>query len=804
MNSVIKLFEKGPAGNIAACFLLFVITLAAELLVFNHHFFFGRVSGSGYEQRAFEIPVSKEHGARVVVMSSENNELTLNSVNSRLANIMLTTTLNDERVITFTFQAREQNGQFITLGATRVNPGRQDQRTALIHLNHADSEKTFSAVRITASSPNPFIIGITNIDFNAPEKLHFSWIRVLVLFMAASALFFIRRYKVYLIIFDESRRAHRAMNYVVIACAACICTLFFMATSPYNTRAWAFDFNGEGLYPFNNEERTMLYPLPQTVEENNLAGPYEQLLSSLLKGKVSINVFVDPKLATLENPWDPSARDAAGTRYTWDRPYYNGQYFVYFGPAPLIMVYAPCYALTGMIPSPALSVYLLAMMAVLSVLWAYRVLVRTLVPYPNLLMYMLVQAAALSGTLLWLIQIGLSFYYLPYLAAMTWMSLYVGSLYSLFRPVLSPDEHRPRSQLQTRALLLLAGISVPMLVWSRPLALAALLALSIPAIILLVRENYSLRKDQSATDLSQPRINYTAALKDAMFALVPVMVGAAVIMYYNYVRFDSVTEFGQTYQFTGDDVKSKGLFFGWAHLRSAVYYFLFEPLDYIREFPFVFANIDHYYDHGNLVMDFDRVSLFSIPVFWSLFLMMRSRRAMLECSIRHIRIYKHLNDTPGFDIQLKVMEKRMSMLKTTAFLTAFAIVFLVYLSYYNAAVLSRYLCEMATAGSYLAVVLVLLNTGFMSSGTATVPHVESSCSKSAVAGSLPQALAGTSWSCSLIYGLTVFLLLKSLLIGLLLPFTSTYELLLDLGTAFNEMNPGLMLDMYRVFTPFGQ
>ena len=94
MNSVIKLFEKVPAGNIAACFLLFVITLAAELLVFNHHFFFGRVSGSGYEQRAFEIPVSKEHGARVVVMSAENNELTLNSVNSRLANIMLTTTLN--------------------------------------------------------------------------------------------------------------------------------------------------------------------------------------------------------------------------------------------------------------------------------------------------------------------------------------------------------------------------------------------------------------------------------------------------------------------------------------------------------------------------------------------------------------------------------------------------------------------------------------------------------------------------------------------------------------------------------------
>lgn len=804
MNYVIKMFEKGPAGNLAACLLLFVITVAAELLIFNHHFFFGRASGSGYEQRSFEIPVSKEHGARVLVMSSENNELTLNSVNSRLANIRLTTALNDDRVITFTFQAREQNGQFFTLGSTRVNPARKDQRTAVIHLNHADSEKTFSAVMITASSPNPFIIGITNIDFNAPEKLNFSWIRVLILCMAASALYLIRRYQVYLIVFDESRRAHRAMNYVVIAFATAICTLFFLATSPYNTKTWAFDFHGESIYPFNNEERTMLHPLPQTVEENNIAGPYEQLLSSMLKGKVSINVFVDPRLATLENPWDPSERDAAGTRYTWDRPYYNGQYFVYFGPAPLIMVYAPCYALTGMIPSPALSVYLLAMMAVLSLLWAYRVLVRTLVPYPNLLMYMLVQAAALSGTLIWLIQTGLSFYYLPYLAAMTWISLYVGSLYSLFRPALSSHEHNPHSQIQTRALLLLAGISVPMLVWSRPLSLAALVCLSIPAIILLIRENYGSRQDQSANDLSRSRIDYIMALKDAMFALVPVALGAAVIMYYNYVRFDSVTEFGQTYQFTGDDVKSKDLYFGWAHLRSVVYYFMFEPLDYIREFPFVFANVDHYSDYGNLIMDFDRVSLFSIPVFWSLFLIIRSRKALMSLSVHHAAFSVRLHRSSDLTERLSIMEKRMSMLKATTLLTAFAMVFLAYTSYYNAAVLSRYLCEIATAGSYLAVVLVLLNTGFTSLGAATMPDAGASASKPAMAGPLPQASAGGDWSRSLIYGLTVFLLLKSLMIGLLLPFTSTYELLLDLGTAFNEMNPGLMLEMYRTFTPFGR
>ena len=48
-------------------------------------------------------------------------------------------------------------------------------------------------------------------------------------------------------------------------------------------------------------------------------------------------------------------------------------------------------------------------------------------------------------------------------------------------------------------------------------------------------------------------------VRDAAFAVAPVVVGACFVMWYNYVRFDSITEFGQLMQITGDNIPANAL-----------------------------------------------------------------------------------------------------------------------------------------------------------------------------------------------------------------------------------------------------
>ena len=49
----------------------------------------------------------------------------------------------------------------------------------------------------------------------------------------------------------------------------------------------------------------------------------------------------------MDNPYDRQARDAEGVSYHWDRAYYEGKYYVYFGVMPALVFHLPYYLVTG-------------------------------------------------------------------------------------------------------------------------------------------------------------------------------------------------------------------------------------------------------------------------------------------------------------------------------------------------------------------------------------------------------------------------------------------------------------------------
>lgn len=763
--------------SIVGALVLLLLVVMIELFAFNHHYFFSKVDNDSYEHQKVALPFNDQYKANLIVVSKDSNEVNLSNLNLNIANIAIKINNSYSQAIKVYVFAKKQGQNFVAIGNTKMNPANPKQDRAVIHFNESGDEHKYEALKIVFDRYSPFMVGVIDIELNVAESLNFSFVRLLLGFTILFAVYLIWQYRLYEIVLDENKRSHRYANLAVALFGVAISSFFFWGTYPKNTNPWYFDFIGEGVYAFNNNDRDLLYKLPQTVEETSNAGAYEQLLAAWLKGQNNINLYVDPKLAQLKNPYDPSERMASGVKMTLDRPYYKGNYYVYFGVAPLIMVYAPIYALTGMVPSPSLSSYILSVIAVLAILWAYRSLVRAFVPQVNLLLYLAVQLSALSATNIWLIHVGLSFYFLPYLTAMIWLSVYVASIYSLFKPANENYKGINNSKAKIRAMLLIAGISVPMLVCSRPLVLFLSISLSIPALVLLVKENYTDRINKIGQGLN---IRFAELVKDVSFAFILVVIGALLVAYYNYARFESISEFGQSYQLTGDDVTAKSLVWGWAHLRNAIYYFFFEQLNYVKEFPFVFANETTYVDHGNQVINLEHFGLFSLPIYWSLFLAFRKGSSLLVNSQGGLSNKEHY----------QLMLNRMYVLKLTCIFTMVVMVIVAYGAYYNAAVFSRYLSDITTAGSFLAVLLILLNFGNTKLSVTNVSQ-ENVVNKQ------------EKWPSQVMLGFAWFVVLKSFVLGVLLPFCFTPSIIIVLGAVFNELNPDLMVECYRIFTPWG-
>ena len=74
---------------------------------------------------------------------------------------------------------------------------------------------------------------------------------------------------------------------------------------------------------------------------------YEGLTESILEGHFWLDREVPEELLAMENPYDFEARQKLGIPYEWDTALYNGRYYVYFGIAPVILLFLPYRLITG-------------------------------------------------------------------------------------------------------------------------------------------------------------------------------------------------------------------------------------------------------------------------------------------------------------------------------------------------------------------------------------------------------------------------------------------------------------------------
>lgn len=553
----------------------FVLSLLLELCVFQFRYI--RQFSSAYPEISLDLSVLDGWNGEALALLPENPSVSFQDLSVPVESVTVRTS-GPAAVLSGNIGICDEASAVKTVGAAsfRVNPGgKENSFTARI-----DSRGDLSRLRITFTDELTEPVFLLSVTLNARQPLSVNGLRVFLLTLLLTTCLVVLRFRLYEQDYQPARRSHRLLNLsVLLICLLISCSIFYGSSSSH----------------------TLLRPYP-TLEEirspEMVVDAYMQQLDAFEKGQAELDLDVNPELDTLDNPYDKGERDKQEISYHWDRAYYNGKYYSYFGLAPLFMVYYPVYLLTGMLPTTEFAGAVMAVFAILALFWAIQGLLRLFRPRVNLLLFLCGELAVAGGSFLWMLQASASsFYYLPLLAAAGWLSAFTAfACYAV-----STSDTRKRI-----LLFFLCGLSVVMLVLSRPNSVLLAIAFAAPLFLQLL--------------FSRNRSAKERFLESALPFLLPVLLGAVFIMYYNHLRFDSFFEFGTAYQLTESDIRYNRFSFSLHHMASMLYHYFMEPFVSMEFFPFLRFTTDKCVDFGNYLYQEYSVGLFQMPLNLGIFL----------------------------------------------------------------------------------------------------------------------------------------------------------------------------------------
>lgn len=390
----------------------------------------------------------------------------------------------------------------------------------------------------------------------------FSLLRYFLLLAAISCCILIRTYRLYTIVYDPNRLSHTV---AVAAVMAICCTSGFFFLRPGDT--------------------AIVYEKGRDYSGNDL---YVQQFDAFQKGQLALDIDAEPALEALENVYDRETRDKSGIFYKWDFAYYEGEYYSYFGVAPLFVFYYPYYALTGNLPSTSMATTFFVSLAICFFCLTIPVMLQLLGCKANLLLLLCMMPASVCAMCIhYALQWSHSVYYLPVAAGLCFLFLclllgFCGCMATAKR---------------SRYLLFFgSGVALALCAGSRP-TLAIHAALLLPFF-------FGILFHKSA--------KLPFRIKQAICFLLPVCVGVAALMVYNVLRFDSPLEFGASYQLTVSDVRANELRL--SNLPAALYHYFCQLPRPRNAFPYFEPQYHALDNYGRYIFNSHQIGALTYPM----------------------------------------------------------------------------------------------------------------------------------------------------------------------------------------------
>ena len=334
---------------------------------------------------------------------------------------------------------------------------------------------------------------------------------------------------------------------------------------------------------------------------------YDHVAQALLHGRPWLDLGQAPDLAKAANPFDIATRNALLAQdqqpIYWDYVYRDGHWYSYFGALPVLLLFLPYRVITSLVhpggyalPTSSAAALLVAMATIMTALATIRLLNRWF-PRVNLAVVGMALMTMLGGSGMAYLWCRRNFYTIPFdaslLAVMTGLWLWMGAR-RVHRQSAGTSGHSGRRSTRmwtvedgdrpwqlSRPRLFLGSLSVAATLGCRPTFLAAgLLALPLFAEEIRAVINALFRRGHHTAGLSRRR-----ALSLLVCGLLPVLLIAAPLLWYNRWRFGSLLDFGNRYQMTVLDLTNYHP--GTAGMLQIFGYYLLQPLTTLPVFPYL-------------------------------------------------------------------------------------------------------------------------------------------------------------------------------------------------------------------------
>ena len=481
---------------------------------------------SGFEKKSFDMQTLKN---QEYVTVDNDNPLLIDDVDAEMKNVCLTLGGDDLSFVNVKICYTDDNftlkdGFDYNHSASRVQAG-LDSRSFIT----VSSYGKVGTLRVTADDP----IEVKSVDINAVPGFSFS----MLMFFFITGVLCCAAFGVWKKPLDSDN------SYYLKICTVLLCLTVVLTVGVIHRNGGA----------------DLLVRLPEDVTDED---QFLQLFDAFHKGRLDLDIDYDmDAIAALDNPYDRTLRNEAGLHGAfWDRAYYNGKLYSYFGAAPVFTVYYPIYTVTRKVPTTLLVSEILCLFCVIFISQLYGLFIKKFCKDVSAPLAVFGQAAVVFGSCIFGVAAELKFYYIAVLSGIAWTAAFLYFLFSAYWC----DNFKRRV-----ALLALAGVSVVLIVTSRPTLLLYCFIGIIPALYIF----------KSKEETKKNKIIYAASVG------VPIVIGAVAVMIYNKARFDSPFEFGFNYQLTVSRAQANTIKL--SMIYPTLFHYYFEQPSIRSSFPFM-------------------------------------------------------------------------------------------------------------------------------------------------------------------------------------------------------------------------
>jgi hypothetical protein len=314
------------------------------------------------------------------------------------------------------------------------------------------------------------------------------------------------------------------------------------------------------------------------VKRHDLQQYNVHLTDAIIAKKPYLDVSVDKRLLAADaRPYDLAWLKANNIDFHFDYSFYNGKYYCYFGIVPAIMLYVPYKLITGNYLTDHTGIFLFGAISIILLAMLWRYCVKRYMPDMRFVFYLLSFLTLFFANGMFSVLSYTRFYSIVSTAG--FMFAIAGILL-----LLKSAENEKINRLQ----LFFACLCLALVVGCRPNMI--FVSLLVPVVLW----RYLRPCDKNASTVQYSTVQYSTVqynpYKLFLFIAIPYIIVAIPLMYYNYVRFGSITEFGVSYMLNEIDSSKQNLLnpIGQA-IRTLVCIisYLFMPNSYSFVFPYV-------------------------------------------------------------------------------------------------------------------------------------------------------------------------------------------------------------------------